>query len=266
MIDAHNHILPGIDDGARDRAYALDMARIAVAAGIGTVIVTPHHLNGVYSNARKGILRAVMELRSALAEAGIELAIYPGSELHLVPELPARILDGDALTYADRGHAALIELPKQTIPTGAENILEKLLYEGITPVIAHPERNATLAAHPERAEQWVRWGCRLQLTAQSCAGDFGAPIQAVCRRWCEAGVVHLLASDAHRTVSRPPDLRGGIRSVSEWIGADAAAAMTRGNPRRLLDGEDLLNVVAGSAGLPPRGFLDWVRDKWSARN
>jgi len=257
VIDAHNHILPGMDDGARDPAYALDMARIAVGAGIHTVIATPHHLNGVYVNSRKAILRAVMELRSALAQAAIELAVYPGSELHLIPELPSRILDGDALTYADRGRAALVELPKQTIPQGAENILEKLLYEGITPVIAHPERNATLAAHPERAEQWVRWGCKLQLTAQSCAGDFGAPIQAVCRRWCESGAVHLLASDAHRTQTRPPDLRGGIDAVIAWIGTEAAELMTLTNPRRLLDGEALLSVAPAADAR--RGLMDWFR-------
>jgi protein-tyrosine phosphatase len=245
MIDCHCHMLPGIDDGARDLPYALEMARKAVANGITAVIVTPHHLNGVYDNPRKKILKAVMAFRTALAEAGINLEVYPGSELHLVPELPGRILEGDSLTYNDRGKAALVELPKQTIPTGAETVLERLLYEGITPIIAHPERNATLAAHPDRAAEWVKMGCKLQLTAQSCAGDFGRPIQNACRRWAEQGLVHLVASDAHRTGSRPPELARGIAALGRWIRTDSEPAYALANPKVLLNGLPLRDPSPG---------------------
>src|SRR3990172_8737894 len=144
MIDCHNHTLPGIDDGARDMDYALSMARGALATGITAIIATPHHLNGVYTNPRKQILKAILEFQTAIAEADIALLIFPGSELHLVPELPGQLLEGEALTYADKGKAALVELPKRTIPNGTERILEQLLYQNVTPVIAHPERNATL--------------------------------------------------------------------------------------------------------------------------
>jgi hypothetical protein len=49
LIDCHVHMLPGIDDGARDLGQALDMARLAVADGIVMAAVTPHHLNGTIS-------------------------------------------------------------------------------------------------------------------------------------------------------------------------------------------------------------------------
>ncbi len=252
MIDCHNHTLPGIDDGARDMEYALCMAQGAVTAGITTIIVTPHHLNGVYVNPKKQILNAIMEFQTAITAADIPLRIYPGSELHLVPELPTQLREGEALTYADMGKAALVELPKRTIPTGSERILEQLLYQGITPVIAHPERNATLASHPERAADWVSWGCKLQLTAQSCAGDFGQAIQAVCRRWCQEGLVHLIASDAHRIERRPPDLRAGADVVEKWLGQKAVDLFTRINPQRLIDGVDLLDLQADELRPPPR--------------
>lgn len=243
MIDCHCHILPGIDDGARDMAHALAMARKAVAGGITDIIATPHHLNGVYSNPRKSILKAVTILRGRLAEEGIPLNIYPGSELHLVPELPAQLDQGEAMTYADLGKAVLVELPKHMIPTGSEQILENLLFQGLTPVIAHPERNSTLCKDGERIGEWVAQGCKLQLTTQSCAGDLGRSIQAISRCWCERGWVHLIASDAHRTERRAPDMRAGVAKIEEWLGRESARLMSMNNPARLRNGETLISAA-----------------------
>lgn len=241
VIDCHSHILPGIDDGAKDPAMALAMARVAAGAGTQRMICTPHHLNGVFGNSRQTILKAVAQLRERLAEADIPLMLNPGSELHLVPELPAQLLDGTALTYNDRGKAALVELPKTTVPVGTDTILEQLLYRGITPVIAHPERNGELVRHPNRVGEWVDWGCKLQLTAQSCSGDFGERRQTLCRRWSERGWVHLIASDAHRPEGRSPDtLFAGRAAIADWLGETTAELLTVDNPQKLLDGENLL--------------------------
>lgn len=242
MIDCHNHTLPGIDDGADDAEMALEMARCAVKHGIHTIVCTPHHLNGVFSNDRAAVLAHVATLRNQLADAGIPLAVLPGSELHLVPDLPERILEGDALTYADHGRAALVELPKHTVPTGTETILGRLLYQKITPVIAHPERNSELIRDPARLAEWVGWGCKVQLTAQSCSGDFGKRIQSQCRRWCEQGHVHLIASDAHRPYGRAPILTEGIAALREWLSEPAVEVLSITNPRKLTEGELLLTI------------------------
>lgn len=242
LIDCHCHLLPAIDDGAKSDEMALEMARSALDAGVGQIICTPHHLNSVFENPRGKLLAQLPKLRALLAEADVAIALHPGSELHLVPELPEKILQGEALTYNDRGQAALVELPKSTLAVGTETILEQLLYKKIIPVIAHPERNAVLAAHPERVGEWVRWGCKLQLTAQSCTGDFGEPIQQVCHYWCERGWVHLIASDAHRPHGRSPRLlAAGRNTIAAWLGEDNAELLTAGNPQHLLDGEPLEN-------------------------
>ncbi len=242
MIDCHNHTLPGIDDGAHDMEMAMEMAQCAVKDGIDTIVCTPHHLNGVFSNDRQAVLEHVDALRTALAEAGIPLAVLPGSELHLVPPLPARILEGDALTYADHGRAALVELPKHIVPIGTETILEQLLYQKITPVIAHPERNSELIRQPDRLAEWVGWGCKAQLTAQSCSGAFGKQIQAQCQRWCREGMVHLIASDAHRPHGRAPILTAGIAILCEWLTEQAVEILSITNPRKLTAGEPLLSI------------------------
>ncbi|WP_296805313.1 CpsB/CapC family capsule biosynthesis tyrosine phosphatase [Thiocapsa sp.] len=260
VIDVHCHILPGLDDGAHTFETAIDMARAAVVGGASGIVCTPHHLNGVYKNPGSLVLHALADLRQRLADADIPLGLFPGAEIHLVPELPSRVLDGSALTYNDRGKAALVELPKNTVPRGSEVILGQLLRHGITPVIAHPERNLVLARHPNRLAEWIDWGCKIQLTAQSCSGDFGERLQRLSRRWLELGWVHLVASDAHRPTGRSPDTLSVARAcVAEWLGEDAATLLTLDNPRRLLEGTDLLALPpCMRADTTPLGG-DWLR-------
>ena len=56
LIDLHCHILPGVDDGAKDLPMALDMAREAVKQGISHILLTPHHMDGMYTNHKKTLL------------------------------------------------------------------------------------------------------------------------------------------------------------------------------------------------------------------
>jgi protein-tyrosine phosphatase len=243
MIDVHCHILPGIDDGARDLGVSLEMARVAVAAGTAGIVCTPHHLNGVFSNTRASVLAAVNAFRGALSDREIKLDLYPGSELHLVPELPGLLESGDALTINDGGRYVLVELPTRIVPMGTEVILRSLLGAGITPVIVHPERNSELRRKPERASQWVAMGCKLQLTGQSCTGEFGLPIKAICSHWLGRGEVHLVASDAHRPQGRAPRLDQARAALVQSMGLAAARGLLEENPRRLVAGEDLAKIT-----------------------
>ncbi|MBK1646663.1 protein-tyrosine-phosphatase [Thiocapsa imhoffii] len=259
MIDTHCHILPGIDDGAHNDEIAVAMAQAAVAAGTERLVCTPHHFNGIYDNPSVPVRQGLSALQQRLHDAEITLPLHLGAELHLVPELPSRVLDGSALTYNDRGRAALIELPKVAIPLGTETVLEQLLRQGVTPVIAHPERNLVLARDEQRLGEWVSWGCKAQLTAQSCSGEFGERLQWLCRRWIELGWIHVIASDAHRPVGRSPDtLRAGRAAVARWRGEAAAHLLTHDNPRCLLTGDDLsaLPPLANPISLPrPHSWL-----------
>ncbi len=251
LIDCHNHSLPSIDDGARDLDMALAMAACAAENGFGAIIVTPHHLNGVFENRRIDILRQVFSFRSKAAEHGIKLDIYPGAENHLTSELIGELEAGDAMTYVDRGRAVLVELPKRALPSGAEYVLRRLISQDVTPVIAHPERNSELLHKPELAGQWVEMGCKLQLTGQSCSGHFGRNIQAICKRWLVEGIVHLVGSDAHRPTGRSPDLNPALEILEDWMGERNTELLTGENPARLISGEAL-----GSTGaIPPKRSL-----------
>ena len=239
MVDIHGHLLPGIDDGARSMDMALEMARMAVADGISVSLMTPHHLNGVYHNPAENVRERTAAFRTAINEAGIELEILPGAECHLVPELARELQAGTAMTVADRGRAVLVELPVHTIPMGATTILENILALNMVPVIVHPERNSELAREPDRLADWIDMGCLAQVTGRSCTGKFGDRALRASREMVTRGLIHFLASDAHRNRRRVPEMRPGRDCVAEWVGESAARLITEDFPRNLLMGREI---------------------------
>jgi protein-tyrosine phosphatase len=260
MIDCHCHMLPGIDDGSKELQQSLRMATVAVESGVTEILLTPHHNDGMYFNLCEDIVKGVENFQSELDEAAIALKVHPGSECHVVPELPEHLQSGIACTYANRQRAVLLELPKHTLPTGAEAIIEQVAYLGLQPVIAHPERNAILCQQPDRLEDWFERGWTFQLTNQSCSGQFGEDIQDTCYYWLERGWIHFIASDAHRSKGRSPDMRKGVEQIEQWFGKSAAELLSHDNPARLIKGESIHNMPATFSKKKTRkrrGFRFW---------
>jgi len=253
-VDLHCHILPGLDDGATNLAQALAMARLAVADGIEVICATPHHGNGVYRNEARVVRQAVAALQAAIDEAGIAVQVLPGAEHHLVPELPDELVQGQAITLADQGRFALVELPVHDIPLGAETLLERIIAAGIVPIIVHPERNSTLRRDPERLGAWIDLGCLTQITAQSCTGQFGEAVWRASQQMVQSGWIHLLASDAHRDRRRIPALSAGVQQLATWTNAEAAALMADAFPQAILAGQHP-DISALQAAVPPRKGL-----------
>ncbi len=236
MIDLHGHLLPGIDDGAKTLEQAINMARIAAEDGIAVSVLTPHHLNGVFHNPADKVRRLTRDFQRELRQAGVELDVLPGSECHLVPELPDALAAGEIMTVADHGQAVLVELPVHTIPMGATAILENILALGVTPVIVHPERNSALRHSPDRLAEWVDMGCLAQVTAQACTGRFGEAVEATARHFVRSGNIHFLASDAHRDRRRVPQLSEARRVISRWTSAEVGRLLSEEFPRAAATG------------------------------
>lgn len=202
MIDIHTHILPGIDDGSQHLEESLEMARIAVSEGITTLIATPHHANGRYTNEADSVTSNVRALSEALQAASIPLNIVPGQEVRVYKDLLEDLESGKLLTL-NRSQYLLIEFPSSRIPTNIAELIHELRLQGITPIIAHPERNAEIADQPNRLYELIQLGALSQLTSHSLIGQFGSKIQKLSMQLCEHNLVHFLSSDAHNLEHRP---------------------------------------------------------------
>lgn len=232
MIDLHNHLLPGIDDGAPDLESALVLARMAVRDGITHVVCTPHIHPGRYENTPASIAAARAQLVAGLQQAGINLHVGSAAEVRFGMELMVGIAQNQIpfLGEWEEKKVLLLEFPHGEIPFGAERLTAWLLQRKIIPMIAHPERNKGLLRSPSKLKPFLDQGCLLQVTASSVAGGFGPAAQELAHTLLEEGVVTVLATDAHNQQHRPPHLSDGLQHAARLIGDAEAEALVKLNP------------------------------------
>ncbi|WP_254639062.1 tyrosine-protein phosphatase [Cohnella sp. GbtcB17] len=217
MIDIHSHILPSLDDGAQDWRDALDLARAAEAEGIGTIIATPHHANGVYTNEARDVRSAVEAMNERLSAEGIALKVEAGQEIRIHDDLLEAWTRGELLTLAGSRYV-LIELPSSRVPRSTLDLLHELRIMNLSPIIAHPERNAEIAGQPDRLAELVAAGAYSQVTTYSLLGGFGKRIEQVSWQLCRQGLIHIVSSDAHHVSKRGFLLEESYREVNRRLG------------------------------------------------
>jgi protein-tyrosine phosphatase len=238
VIDLHSHVLPGVDDGARTLEDSRELARRAAAEGITAIAATPH-VRADYPTTVERMEAGVASLRADFAEQRIPVEILHGGEIDL--DAMGRLSPDDlrGFTIAQTGRYLLVEFPYRGWPLGLEQRLFDLALAGITPILAHPERNASVQEEPGRLAPIVERGGLVQITAASLDGRIGRRSKRAAEELVAAGHAHLLASDAHT-----PDVREvGLAGAVEALGDDEMAQyLTESAPAA---------VVAGEA-VPPR--------------
>jgi protein-tyrosine phosphatase len=242
MIDIHAHILPGMDDGAKNWDQTLQMARLAVEDGITVMVATPHLYEGrsvdpSKLNSREMILQRVAQLKDKLYEEKIPLEILPGCDFPLGFESLKFLDEGRALTINDANRYLLLELPDTSLPPAIEDICFYLQSKGLTPIITHPERHMIIQEMPYKLKRLIDLGCLVQMTGNSLTGWFGRGVKKISRQLIKLGYVHLLATDTHDPKRRPPVLSQAVTELSRLIGEKRAQAMVNDIPRKIIAGE-----------------------------
>jgi protein-tyrosine phosphatase len=229
MIDLHSHILPGIDDGARSLEDSLEIARAAVADGTTVMAGTPH-VRDDWPTAAGVMEGRVAEVRAELERAGIPLDVRPGGEIAL--DWLARLSVEELQRFGLGGNPRylLVETPYYGWPLGLVDALFSLCASGITPVLAHPERNADVQMQPERLSALVRSGVLVQVTAASVDGRIGRAAQRCGLLLIARGLAHMLASDAHHASVRAVGMAAAAEAVgggelADWLTCDVPAAI-----------------------------------------
>ena len=236
MLDLHVHVLPGIDDGPRNLDDALKLARALVADGIEHVVATPHIYPGVFDNTPHRIAEAFERLQTAVTAEGLALTMTWAAEVRICPEIidwlehrRLPLLDGSLVGPS----TALIELPDGQIPVGTDRLAGLMLERGITPLIAHPERNKAVMEQPSRLEALRRMGCRFQLTAGSVIGEFGSKAHATARHLLDADWADVVASDAHNLSGRKPRMSAARQWLQEHYDAALAERLMVLTPQQI---------------------------------
>lgn len=235
MVDIHCHIIAGVDDGARDWETSIEMCRIAKADGIEHIVATPH-ANDEYAYDRDKHEESLARLREIVGGI-IQLSL--GCDFHFSYDNIQ-----DALKYPRRyciGNTPylLVEFNDYAIPPGTAEILARLMEAGVRPIITHPERNPILQRNPRMVVDWVKIGALVQVTANSITGRWGTTAQKVSLFLMQNQAVHVLATDAHGTRDRRPQMSEARDQVAKALGQAYADSLVEQNPAAIVEGKPL---------------------------
>lgn len=247
FVDIHCHLLPQIDDGARDWEESLAMARLAASEGIRTVIATPHQLGNYGRNRGEAIRSQTAALGQLLADHSVPLEVLPGADVRIEPDLVSKIRDGDVLTLADQRRYVLLELPHE-IYLPLDRLLGELAAAGMIGILSHPERNQGILAQPRVLDGLRDRGGLMQITAGSLVGTFGPRSQAMAERMVVQGLVDFVATDAHGAKARRPLMRRAFQRVAQLAGAEAASRLCSTNPACIVANRKLPGTARKPAG------------------
>lgn len=233
MIDIHCHILPEIDDGACSWEVAEKMCALAQKDGITHIVATPH-ANTEFRYDRDAFSMLLEELRNRTTG---KLGLSLGCDFHMSYENLELLFAAASRFLIGNTKYMLTELDDFSIPPNYQDMIFRIRSGlGITPILTHPERHPILQTRPQQVKQWIEAGCLVQVTANSLTGHWGRRAKAAAMWLLKHGAVHVIASDAHDTVHRPPLLSLARDAAAAVLGPAGALRLVEDNPRSVVEG------------------------------
>ena len=251
MTELHTHILPGMDDGARDLEEALALLELERRQGTERIALTSHFRPeqmelDEFLDRRNESFR---QLRSIPGRNGDLPRLKTGCEIYYTPRLADMDLQPLCLEGTD---VLLLELPTGMQPRFFRETLEELQNQRYTPLIAHAERYGYILDAPGILAEWMELGAYVQINASSLIR--GGDRAELCLKLIKWGLAHVVASDTHSTDRRPPNLDRGMAIVRKQLGQETALRLER-NARSLFEGE--LPELA-QPHIPRKFFGRWI--------
>ncbi len=231
MIDIHNHLLYGVDDGANSIEESLDMIRQAKEQGVRAIVLTPHYRHGMFAYPKDKILTRFRKLKTESAGFGVEL--YLGCEYHVNSRIVEAMQTGRCLPLAGSDYV-LSEYEFGTEYSYIYEQTKKMISCGFIPVIAHVERYECILREPKLCMELSNSGAMIQINADSILGLDGKTAEKCCKKILKNQWADIVASDAHGTEQRANHLGKCMNYVAKKYGRDYAELLFFGNPGKII--------------------------------
>ena len=241
-IDVHCHILPEVDDGARNLEESLAMLRQEVKQGAAAVILTPHQKPSRRSITAASALERTQKLQQAAKENGIDIRLYSGGEIFCCMDTIELLKQGKAGTLAGSDYI-LTEFSPDEEWAYIRNCLYDLLCEGYRPIVAHTERYRNVVKDFNRVEELKDMGCRIQINAGELPGLLGGQLKRTARSLIKEELADLIGTDAHRAEGdRSVSMAEGASWLQRHCSPEYAARLLYKNAAHILDNTDMEDI------------------------
>lgn len=196
FVDIHSHLLPGIDDGAKDMDTSIALLLKMASYGIKNFITTPHVLGSVYPNSSEVIKQKLAAVKKELEKREIKgISIQAAAEYMLDGEFSALLDQKDILVLKD--NYILVEMSYFSAPINLYELLFKIQLKGYKPVLAHPERYNFYHTDFKSYYKLKQAGCLFQLNLLSLTDQYGKGVQKTSEKLLKENLYDFVGTDTH---------------------------------------------------------------------
>lgn len=262
MLDIHNHILPGVDDGAKSIEESIEMANIYLKNGIEKIIATPHYIEGNGFNTKEENAKVLEKLRDVFNKEEIDLKVYLGNEIFVSPDI-FKYLEEERVATLNDSRYVLIEMPMLDVPVYMENIIYELCLKGYIPIIAHPERNMKIIENPNILFEFVMGGALAQVNLPSLEGKYGEGAKKTGEIILTHNLAHFVGTDAHSPRRRSPDVSRSLIVLKQLVDENKFQELTCLNIEAVLEDKDIFVDEPIKYREEKKSFFSFLKSKIS---
>lgn len=236
ISDIHIHIIPGVDDGAKNEESVERMLDIAYADGIRCMICTPHFHGGYMETSPNEILMALDKVKSIACKKYPDMEFYSGNEIYYFESMTEWLSEGRLLTMADSDYV-LVEFSPAVTLRELDSAVRHISQAGYRPILAHINRYVQLVGNIDHVYDLIDNGAYIQINTEAIRGDMGFKVKQFTKKLLKTDSVHFIASDAHSSRRRRPKLSEEVSYIEKKYGAEKMLRIFSENPRKVINNE-----------------------------
>ncbi|MCB5251256.1 MAG: CpsB/CapC family capsule biosynthesis tyrosine phosphatase [Candidatus Cloacimonadales bacterium] len=259
MIDIHNHILPGLDDGAKDIETTIEYLKLIQESGVKKLVFTPHYMPGFYESTHKAVSSIFKDIMKIKDDYAPDVHFYHSAEVYLNGE---NIID-DIIKenlFINNSQYVLVENNLNGFTEDLYQLLYQMTRKGMKPILAHPERYQEIKENPIKADDFLQRDVYLQINTGSILGGYGKQVQDTAFELIDRGWVHFLGSDCHCR-SMVYDFPEAVDAIRHEFDNKMAELLSQTFPEKMLNNEHLPHFYMVRKETPKKkSFLEKMLD------
>ena len=234
IADIHCHLLPYVDDGAQDRYEAMELLKMQFRQGVRIICFTPHLRKGMFETPDDEIIEQyeiLYEQAAKVFKGRLKLCL---SREYYCDSSFIQHLESEEIIPIGHGGYLLMEFSRRYTKQQFFEYVQMVIDHGYRPLIAHVERYPEMQ-DLQSIQQLIKMGAKIQVNAGSILRREGLKQSLWVKKLIKEGLVHVVASDAHDTQSRPPELGKVAKYLKNKLGEEEANKLLWENQMKILN-------------------------------
>lgn len=237
-FDIHSHVLPGIDDGAKNIEESKKMLYTAYENGIRNIIATPHYREGRYTASKEEINLAFKDVNELIQDEGLDITLYLGNEIYYNHNISSLLLNNKIFTMAGSNYV-LLEFSPMISYQDMRMALQDIIMSGYWPILAHFERYINVNNKDSNIDEIYNMGVCIQVNASTITGSIFSKSGKLAKKLLKYDMIDFIATDSHNNNIRAPKLNDTVGYLKKKYGQDLVDKLLYVNPMKIINNEEI---------------------------